>query len=143
MPPRAAPEQGRGSGTLRPSRWMSRPTNAATTTDPMVLTSRISPRSPTGAPKLWRIDGQAVPSIPSGRPKMMKVPRPSRSNLRPRLAGLRLAVAEIASSSSVVTQARSDGEDFDAATSQLGRRAGGNRAVGYHHVHLRPSAHHG
>ena len=72
-----------------PSRWMSLPTNAAISTDPRVLTSRISPRSPMGAPKLWRIAGQAVPSIPSGRPTMMKVPRPSRSNLRSVLAGLR------------------------------------------------------
>src|SRR5580692_4806479 len=59
MPPMAAHKPATASRTLTPSRWMSRPTNAATTTDPMVLTSRISPRSPTGTPKLWRIVGQA------------------------------------------------------------------------------------
>src|ERR1700722_46739 len=92
MPPRAAHEAATASRTRPPSRWMSLPTNAATTTDPMVLTSRISPRSPTGTPKLWRIAGQAVPSIPSGRPRTTKVPRLSRSNLRSVRAGARVAV---------------------------------------------------
>jgi hypothetical protein len=61
---------------------MSRPTNVETATEPRLLTNKISPRSPTGAPKLWRMAGHAVPSIPSGRPTATNVPRLKRSNLR-------------------------------------------------------------
>ena len=65
-----------------PSRRMSRPTKADTTTEPMVLTSKMRPSAPTGTPKLWRIAGHAVPSIPSGSPRTANVPRLSRSNFR-------------------------------------------------------------
>src|ERR1700728_4031318 len=105
MLPIAAHEPATASRMLTPSRWMSRPTNAATTTDPMVLTSRISPRSPTGTPKLWRIAGQAVPSIPSGRPTATNVPRLKRSNLRS-IPAVRFAAVVIAPALSCV-------KDFD------------------------------
>jgi hypothetical protein len=61
---------------------MSRPTKAETAIEPTVLTNKMSPRSPTGAPKLWRMEGQAVPSIPSGRPTATNVARLKRSNVR-------------------------------------------------------------
>src|SRR5262249_49105177 len=65
-----------------PRRRISGPTNAVTTTDPAVVTSRMRPRTPTGAPKVARMDGQAVPSMPSGIPRSTKLPRLSRSNVR-------------------------------------------------------------
>src|SRR5690242_3022315 len=65
-----------------PRRRISGPTTAVTSTDPIVVMSRIRPRSPTGAPKVARMDGHAVPSTPSGSPRMTKLPRLSRSELR-------------------------------------------------------------
>src|SRR5208282_4780203 len=68
---------------------ISGPTKAVTSTDPAVAMSRIRPRAPTGAPKVARIDGHAVPSIPSGSPRTTKLPRLSRSELRLAAAGRR------------------------------------------------------
>jgi hypothetical protein len=51
-------------------------------TDPAVVMSRIRPSSPTDAPNVARMEGQAVPSIPSGSPRTTKLPRLSTSVVR-------------------------------------------------------------
>ena len=81
--PSAAQAPDKASSTGTPNRRIRAPTKALTATEPAVMTRRISPRSAIGAPKLWRIDGQAVPSIPSGRPSTTKLPRLSTSRPRP------------------------------------------------------------
>src|SRR5690349_34489 len=80
--PIAASNPATASRVGTPRRRISGPTTAVTSTDPIVVMSRIRPRSPTGAPKVARMDGHAVPSTPSGRPRMTKLPRLSRSELR-------------------------------------------------------------
>ena len=81
--PSAAQAPDKASSTGTPNRRIRAPTKALTTIEPAVMTRRISPRSAIGAPKLWRMDGQAVPSIPSGRPSTTKLPRLSTSRPRP------------------------------------------------------------
>src|SRR5712672_3374822 len=78
----SAPATASRAGT--PRRRISGPTNAVTRTDPAVAMSRIRPRAPTGALKVARIDGQAVPSMPSGIPRSTKLPRLSTSTRRTR-----------------------------------------------------------
>ena len=83
MPPSAAQEPEAVSSAGTPNRRIRAPTKALTATEPAVMTSRIRPRSAIGTPKLWRMDGHAVPSMPSGRPRTTKLPRLSTSRPRP------------------------------------------------------------